>query len=154
MAEILIKAGAEVDAKNRFGETPLLEGTLNNKQDFISLLLKYGANPSIKDNDEGSPQEKVFGSGFGNPQIRRMFGEAEKERTKEWRRAEKERTGVRLSACSVCQASSDTKKCSGCFSVWFCGRECLQAAWPDHKKKCKVSIYINSLVIRTFYCRK
>lgn len=136
MAEFLIKAGAEVDAKNRFGQTPLLEGTVNNKLDFISLLLKHGADPSIRDNEDCSPHTTAI----SNPKIRMMFGKAEKERTKEWRKELKEKTGARLSSCLVCRSSSDTKKCSGCFSVWFCGRDCQLAAWPDHKEKCKVDI--------------
>ena len=153
MAEILIKAGAEVDAKNRFGETPLWESTINNKLDFISLLLKYGANHSVKDNDGCSPQDKAY----GNPQIMRIFGEAEKIQAKKERKAEKDNSGARLSACSVCQTGRDTKKCTGCFSVWFCGRECQLSAWPDHKKKCKVQFYIcrNSLVIlKAYFFRK
>ena len=134
MAEILIKAGAEVDAKNRFGETPLMDCTLSNKLDFISLLLKHGANPSSKDNDDCSPQDLVV----FNPRIRTMFGGAERLQAKQERRELKEKTGGSQSSCSVCRSSSDTKKCSGCFSVWFCGRDCQRAAWPDHQSECQV----------------
>ena len=134
MAEILIKAGAEVDAKNRFGETPLMDCTLSNKLDFVSLLLKHGANPSSKDNDDCSPQDLVV----FNPRIRTMFGKAERLQAILERRELKESLGGSLSACLVCRASSDTKKCSGCFSVWFCGTECQRAAWPDHQRECQV----------------
>ena len=134
MAEILIKAGAVVDAKNRFGETPLMDCTLSNKLDFVSLLLKHGANPSSKDNDNCSPQDLVV----LNPRVRMMFGSAERLQAKEERRQLKEKTGGSLSSCSVCRTSTNTKKCSGCFSVWFCGRDCQRAAWPDHQRECKV----------------
>ena len=137
IADILIKAGAEVDSKNRFGETPLMDCTLGNRLDFVSLLLKHGANPSSEDNAGVCPLKLAF----NNPQIRTMFGKAENDRAKVERKELKEKTGGRLSACLVCQVSSDTKKCSGCYSVWFCGRDCQRTAWPDHKEKCKVKIY-------------
>ena len=107
---------------------------MSNKLDFVSLLLKYGANPSSKDNDDCSPQDLVV----FNPRVRTMFGQAERLLARQERKELKEKTGGRQSACSVCQVSSDTKKCSGCFSVWFCGRECQRAAWPDHQRECQV----------------
>jgi len=132
MAEILIQAGAKVDAKNRMGETPLLESTMYNKLDFISLLLKHGATPSIEDNDGHSAQELAL----YNLRIRNMFGKAELDRAKAERKELRE-VGGRLSQCSVCKKSSNTMKCSGCFSVWFCGRECQRTAWPTHQRECK-----------------
>ena len=134
MAEILIKAGAEVDAKNRFGATPLLCSTYIASHDCISLLLKYGADPSNKNNNDWCARQVAM----LDPKIRSMFGEAEKKQAKEERRELRRKQGGKLSKCSVCEKDSDTRKCSGCFSVLYCGRECQMDDWPRHQQDCKV----------------
>ena len=55
MAEKLIRAGAVVDAKHRFGGTPLSEATMTTHYDAVEILLKHGADHYIKDNDGISP---------------------------------------------------------------------------------------------------
>ena len=45
--------------------------------------------------------------------------------------------------CCVCKARTKTKKCTGCYSAWFCGLDCQRKAWPDHKTQCKVKTYFN-----------
>ena len=57
--------------------------------------------------------------------------------------------GARAKECCVCQARSNTKKCSGCYSAWFCGLECQKKAWPEHKKECKVG-EVNLSVLNLF----
>ena len=48
-------------------------------------------------------------------------------------------TGARARECCVCKARSpNTKKCSGCYSAWFCSVDCQRKAWPDHRGQCKV----------------
>ena len=49
-------------------------------------------------------------------------------------------TRAQAKECGVCKARTDTKKCSGCYSAWFCGVECQRIAWKDqdHKTQCKV----------------
>ena len=55
MAERLLRAGANVDAENRFGETPLsnecmsLGTTIH--YDAVEVLLKHRADPTVKDNE-------------------------------------------------------------------------------------------------------
>ena len=41
--------------------------------------------------------------------------------------------------CLGCSAPPSTglKLCGGCSAVWFCGRECQAAAWPEHRAVCK-----------------
>lgn len=38
--------------------------------------------------------------------------------------------------CELC-GKREASKCTGCFSVVYCGKECQTADWKDHKKTCK-----------------
>jgi ankyrin repeat protein len=48
MAERLIAQGAEVNAKNCLGETPLMQGTKQNHDKMVLLLLQNGADREMK----------------------------------------------------------------------------------------------------------
>ena len=66
-----------------------------------------------------------------------LFSKADKEKTKQARAAAKEKAGGSLRLCKVCQVDGDTKRCTGCYMVWYCGEKCQHADWSDHKEKCK-----------------
>ncbi|XP_072559799.1 fibronectin type 3 and ankyrin repeat domains protein 1 isoform X1 [Paramormyrops kingsleyae] len=53
VAALLINAGASVNAADRKGKTPLMVAVLNDHQDLVSLLLRNGADLSVK-NEFGS----------------------------------------------------------------------------------------------------
>ena len=44
MAEILIQNGADVTAKDEFGITPLIEAAIQDREEVVRVLFKYGAN--------------------------------------------------------------------------------------------------------------
>ncbi|KAF5838807.1 hypothetical protein DUNSADRAFT_2192 [Dunaliella salina] len=47
--------------------------------------------------------------------------------------------GPAAKACLWCGASGKRLKCcSGCGTVWLCGKECQQLSWPSHKTVCRV----------------
>lgn len=50
IAEKLISAGANVDAQDNYGRTPLMEAIIHNNPSMVSLLISKGANVRIKDN--------------------------------------------------------------------------------------------------------
>lgn len=53
--EILLEAGAVVDAENDSGDTPLMEACLNNKIEVADILLKWGASSSFKTKSGWTP---------------------------------------------------------------------------------------------------
>jgi len=132
MARELLQAGADPNAKNRFGCTPLHEPVMAANFENIKLLLKFGADPDIEDNDGVSC--RYLGR---HSKIAELFSRADKEIIKQARSAAKEDAGGCLWRCKVCQVNSDTKRCTGCYMVWYCGEKCQNVDWPDHKQECK-----------------
>ena len=39
----------------------------------------------------------------------------------------------------MCKVDKDSKRCTGCYMVWYCGQECQVGDWPAHKTDCKVT---------------
>ena len=89
MAEKLVKAGVNVDAKNRGGSTALHEAAMSRKYDFVKFLLDNGADPYLKCNDGHSTvsllshdpkMKELIGKSY-----RKSIGEEKKNSTKEHR---------------------------------------------------------------------
>lgn len=53
-AELLIKKGAKVNVMAGDGTTPLYKAVYNNKTEMAGLLLRYGANPNIVDDNSAT----------------------------------------------------------------------------------------------------
>jgi uncharacterized protein len=51
IAEILLEAGAEVNARQEAGVTPLHEAAANGQTEMVRLLLRYGADPNLAKED-------------------------------------------------------------------------------------------------------
>ena len=135
MAERLIRAGADVNAKNRCGETALFSSSKNSHIDIIQLLLANGADPSIRNNDG---QTAYF---LSPPSIRDFLGEFEKKRALEERKLSRKAVGGSFRQCGVCGVGVGEKvmkRCSGCYLFWYCGRNCQLDHWPEHQNDCKV----------------
>ena len=151
MAEKLIRAGAVVDAKHRFGGTPLSEACMTTHYDAIEILLKQGADHYIKDNDGVSPNDITR----WNPRVQQLFGKYYKKNMKEKMKSPDYESS---SKCNVCKESDSTnKKCSGCYLVWYCGPKCQKQDWITHKDVCqktrslyKVGKYDNKCAVMTF----
>jgi len=135
MAEILLDKGANVNDQNRFGETPLNEPTITGQLDTLELLVKYGANPSIPDNDGTT----CLGyHKWGYPKIEKIFAKASHDQAKDKRRQAREEQGGCLWKCVGCGSKKkENKRCTGCYLVYYCGRPCQEEDWSNHKKACK-----------------
>ena len=50
-----------------------------------------------------------------------------------------EEHGTPTKLCSACGKKSDAlMKCRACKCVWYCGKECQNKHWKEHKKECKL----------------
>ena len=133
LAQILLKAGANVDAKNRFGDTPLMYATMASKFEVIQVLLDHGADPYA-----GEYTANVSANQIAQrfPRIQEMFGKANQRKMKSDRKVVRETVGI--SECNVCKTQDKGKKrCTGCYCVFYCGRECQVKDWDKHKEDCK-----------------
>ena len=131
MAEHLIRAGADVNAQNRFGVTALFCATMSLKYEFVELLLKHDADPHIKDYD-GTDTNTLCRL---NPRFKAMFGNAYKRKVKE-----QKKTSEDIEKCENCtkdKTAVNLKKCTACYFVWYCGPACQKEHWIKHKTACK-----------------
>lgn len=55
IAKMLIKNGANVNAKNSYNDTPLHVAAENGYDDIVNLLIENGANVNAKNNDNMTP---------------------------------------------------------------------------------------------------
>ena len=136
IAKALLRAEADANKQDRFGITPLLLATYNQNFDLMSLLLEHGADPFIASYNDVSP----FSLSSSHPQALEMFSKFTKTACKEARAGEKEAAGGNLRRCAAdgCEAEA-TKKCRGCFAVWYCSKECQLGDWEGkHEAFCKV----------------
>ena len=60
---ILLKAGVDIDNKNRYGNTALMLASWNGITKIIKLLLKYGARVNIRDEHGGTALIDASGQG-------------------------------------------------------------------------------------------
>jgi len=62
--ELLIRAGAKIDAQNKFGETPLHYCALRNNIPALKLLLQLGAKPNSRNKKKETPLHYATRNGF------------------------------------------------------------------------------------------
>ena len=140
MAEKLINAGADVNAKNRFGNTPLQMhigiydkpsiSTNETSVPVISLLLKHGADPNLI-NYFNMSTFSILEMGCG-PISKDLFMQLHQE----WKATP--RSNESEKACSNCgKDTKSNKRCTGCYTVWYCSRDCQVKKWKQHGKICK-----------------
>jgi len=135
MATVLLSRGVDPNVQNRFGATPLFEPTMNGQMESIDLLVQYGADPNITDNDNINCNQlaRLF------PKITSLFMKSSFIRAKAMRKETASDADGSLKKCVHCGKGKDTKRCSGCLVVWYCCADCLRADWVNHKSACKLA---------------
>ena len=129
MAKLLLENGADPNAKNRLGETALVQPMLSKELHFIRLLVENGTDPSIKDNVGVS----CIGMASMDRQINRIFADARKKDSRKVRETAKKQDG--LLSCVACKKTS-SQRCTGCYVARYCSKECQLAHWKEHKSEC------------------
>ncbi|KAG2491432.1 hypothetical protein HYH03_010218 [Edaphochlamys debaryana] len=131
LAQMLIDAGADVNAQDRFGTHALLMAVMTNQADAVRFLLDRGANPELPDNDGCTALQLLLAPSHVSPAIRDMLiNHQYKDKMKS---KDKEAPKV----CAQCGAEGATKKCGGCSTAFYCNRECQVAHWGQHKGVCR-----------------
>jgi ankyrin repeat protein len=60
--ELLILAGANIDARDNLGSTPLYHAVYNVQKTAVSALIKSGADPDLRSNSGVSPRRLIEGN--------------------------------------------------------------------------------------------
>ena len=135
LAEIILEAGGDVNARNLFGETSILNATMSTNYELIELLLKHDADPFIGENNKNISAANYF---HMFPKMNFLFGPSSIKKCKEDRIKIKETVGI--NNCVVCRIEENgNKRCTGCYYVFYCSRECQVQDWDSHKEDCKVN---------------
>ena len=130
MAVLLLKAGADPNLQNRFGASPLFECIMSAKLDAVKLLLHFGGRLDVEDNDGTT----CFHLASHFPKVNALVSEAGAEAARK-ARAEKKSEGA--FRCGAGCGRHGSKRCTGCYLLYFCSDACFKETWPAHKSNCK-----------------
>eukprot|EP00111_Clytia_hemisphaerica_P003346 TCONS_00009554-protein len=122
IGKILLDNGAEINATSRLGETALLQPVMMKRFDCVDFLMKYGADPSIRDYEGGCPQDMSV-----------MDSEIKEHLNPK----EPSSSVLDKLVCSLCDQFYSKSRCTACFLVRYCSKECQLVHWDKHKKACK-----------------
>ena len=134
-AEKLLRSGADINARNRLGNTILTMCMTTHNVEFAKFLLSKGADPEIPDNDGIKPENLAK---LTDPAMRNLLGAKEAVKATASRQEAHAQAGGNFKQCQVCKSyARDTKRCTGCYLVWYCNPACQKENWGDHKQECK-----------------
>jgi len=119
LLDYLLTKGADPDLRSCYGTVALMDATMNQNLREIDVLMRYGADPYIADNDGIRPIK---------------LGEKFRQIIAVYERHLKPEMPAKI--CSRC-TEAGTKRCVKCRVVYYCSKRCQQADWPSHKGQCK-----------------
>ncbi|KAL1675985.1 ankyrin repeat-containing domain protein [Schizophyllum commune] len=147
LARLLIEVGgADVNARNRYGEVALLLCFQSNIIPSIDLLMEHGADVDIADADGLTPRNFMIKCG---PQVVACVQKWLRKRSGETRPMENTK---RCDACgTVAKESEVLKMCGKCRTARYCNADCQRSNWPSHKKSCRPFTADNCVTVKPFY---
>lgn len=154
LAKILLRRGANVNMQTRSGTTALKNCVASGEVESVKLLLWWGADPHIKDNDGCSAMAYaqchnltyMLGLLKGLP----VHSNSSDAQTPRPRHVPK--LGVEMQmqqaplvppdegedySCASCGSSGARRRCNRCRLVVYCSPDCQKAHWRKHKAACK-----------------
>ncbi|OCH89380.1 ankyrin [Obba rivulosa] len=138
----LLRYGANVDHRNRYGETALSFACRANQPEIIELLMEAGANMDIPDADGVAPSHFYIACG---PKVTAAV--------RKWqRRRMGEKAAFEEKKCDGCSVKVQSLKwCARCKAARYCSATCQRAHWRIHKANCHPLDASNTVTIRPRY---
>ena len=130
IAQLLLDNGFNINTQNRLGDTALMDPISNGFTRAIKLLLNNGIDTSIR-NYDGQNAE----SGLQTTEVKKLLFDHYSKRASNIRNDLRDQ-GV-FKACKVCKQKGKAKRCTGCYLVWYCSRNCQVSDWDSHRAECK-----------------
>ena len=150
----LIRLGADVNAHDIYGFTPLHYAVLHRNEGMVTVLLKHGANPNSESRNGWRPLYHlikaylVFGLKIidiliqynarltDKREINKLRTSVETHGTKDLAIKVREAHPREKEECENCTKPT-TKQCGACGKVYYCTPACQKQDWKFHKITCQ-----------------
>ena len=145
MNELVLKAGLDPNIQDRYGYTPLYFCAAQKNLADIELLLKFGANPGIKEFEKG---DSCLDMARWDPAMNKLVKRFTCKDALRERNKLKEENGGSLSKCLEC-GKDKAERCKGCFVAHYCGKVCQKKGWKAHRSECRATRakYVKATVV-------
>ena len=141
LAKMLINAGAEINAQNRFGATALFEPVMTGDLEAVRLLMESNIDHTIADY-EGTTIESLL----VRPAVRSLYHDVLAKRRTQQMRADGD-----IGTCASCGNPAELR-CSRCQRAWYCTSDCQRTHWASvHKRDCNpITVIVRTIPLAPF----